>query len=80
LTIQFAHTPVLAGTLEHWQHDTFVARWNDRELRADAFVTFDLNPDGSIDRVRMKAVSAATDFSSDFHDLLLTPKSVEVRR
>lgn len=74
LKIQFAHTEVLAGSLEHWQHDTFVARWNDRELRADAFVTFDLNPDGSIDRVRMKAVSAATDFSFDFHDLLLKPK------
>jgi CubicO group peptidase (beta-lactamase class C family) len=74
LTIQFAHTPVLAGMLEHWQHDTFVARWNNRELRADSFVTFDLNPDGSIDRVRMKAVSAATDFSFDFHDLLLKPK------
>jgi CubicO group peptidase (beta-lactamase class C family) len=74
LTIQFAHTPVLEGMLEHWQHDTFVARWNNRELRADSFVTFDLNPDGSIDRVKMKAVSAATDFSFDFHDLLLKPK------
>ena len=65
---------MLAGDLEHWQHDTFVARWHDREPRADAFVTFDLNPDSSIDRIRIKAVSAATDFSFDFHDLLLEPK------
>ncbi len=25
-------------------------KWRDRELRADAFVTFALNPDGSIDQ------------------------------
>ncbi|HEY6952041.1 MAG TPA: serine hydrolase [Bacteroidota bacterium] len=73
LWIKFEHTPSLAGELEHWQYDTFVARWKDRELRADAFVTFSLNPDGSIDLVRMKAVSPSTDFSFDFQDLLLKP-------
>lgn len=73
LTIQFDHTPALAGTLEHWQHDTFVARWTHRELRADAFITFALNPDGSIDSARMRAVSPETDFSFDFQDLLLRP-------
>ena len=71
--IRFTHTPLLTGKLEHWQHDTFVARWDDRELRADAYVTFALNPDGSIDRAKMQAVSPATDFSFDFQDLLLEP-------
>ena len=70
LTISFDRTPLLTGALEHWQHETFIARWKDRELRADAFVTFSLNPDGTIDTVRMKAVSPETDFSFDFHDLL----------
>jgi hypothetical protein len=74
LGIRFMKTPSLVGTLEHWQHDTFVARWTDRELRADAFVTFALKPDGSIERARMEAVSPATDFSFDFQDLLLVPK------
>lgn len=73
LGIRFAHTPALVGDLVHWQHDTFVARWHDRELRADAFVTFALKPDGTIDQARMQAVSPATDFSFDFHDLLLRP-------
>ena len=68
--IKFDRTPLLTGTLEHWQHDTFVARWTDRELRADAFVTFALNPDGTIDTVKMKAFSPDTDFSFDFQDLL----------
>lgn len=43
-------------------------------MRADAYVTFALNPDGSIDQVKMRAVSPETDFSFDFHDLLLKPK------
>jgi CubicO group peptidase (beta-lactamase class C family) len=73
LVMRFSHTPALAGDLEHWQHDTFIARWRDRELRADAYVTFALNPDGSIDQVKMRAVSRATDFSFDFQDLLLRP-------
>jgi hypothetical protein len=64
---------VLVGDLEHWQYDTFVARWRDRELRADAYVTFALQPDGSVERATMKAVSPETDFSFDFHDLLLRP-------
>lgn len=73
LAIWFDKTPALVGDLEHWQYDTFIARWRDRELRADAFVTFALNPDGSIREARMRAVSPATDFSFDFHDLLLKP-------
>ena len=73
LVMRFGHTPSLEGNLEHWQYDTFVARWRNRELRADAFVTFALNPDGSIDQIKMRAVSPATDFSFDFQDLLLKP-------
>ena len=41
-----------AGARPHWQHDTFLARWRDRELRADAYITFALEPDGSIDQAR----------------------------
>jgi CubicO group peptidase (beta-lactamase class C family) len=73
LRIRFDHTPALTGTLDHWEHDTFVARWDARELRADAFLTFTLRPDGRIDRARMRAVSPRTDFSFDFHDLDLRP-------
>jgi hypothetical protein len=63
----------MVGDLQHWQYDTFVVRWRDRELRADAFVTFALNAEGSVDHATMKAVSEATDFSYDFHDLFLKP-------
>ena len=75
LVMRFSHTPSLTGDLEHFQYNTFIARWRDRELRADAYVTFALQPDGSIEHATMAAVSPATDFSFDFQDLLLVPVS-----
>jgi len=73
LVMRFSHSPGMVGDLQHWQYDTFVVRWRDRELRADAFVTFTLTAEGTIDRANMKAVSPSTDFSFDFQDLLLKP-------
>jgi CubicO group peptidase (beta-lactamase class C family) len=69
LEIQFGRTPSLLGGLEHWQYETFLVRWRDRELRADAFITFKLATDGSVEGARMKAASPSVDFSYDFHDL-----------
>ncbi len=73
LELRFSKTAQLVGTLEHWQHDTFIVRWRDRSLNADAFVNFALTPDGKVREVRMEAISPLTDFSFDFQDLLLTP-------
>ena len=73
LVIRPTRTPSMVGDLRHWQHDTFVARWRDRELRADAYVTFALNPDGTIDQVKLAPTSPSVDFSFDFQDLLLEP-------
>ncbi|MCY1020563.1 serine hydrolase [Pyxidicoccus sp. MSG2] len=73
LVLRFSRTPAFTGTLEHWQYDTFVAKWKDRALNADAYVTFSLKPDGSIGEMRMQPVSPLTDFSYDFQDLLFTP-------
>lgn len=73
LAMNFSRTEKLGGDLEHWQHDTFIVRWHDRSHNADAFVAFALTPDGAIDQVRMEAISPLTDFSFDFHDLVLKP-------
>jgi CubicO group peptidase (beta-lactamase class C family) len=72
LVITFNHTPSMIGDLQHWQHDTFKAHWHVRTIE-DAFVTFALNPDGSIDNAKMAAVSPLADFSFDYQDLLLKP-------
>lgn len=73
LRMRFTKTPELTGRLEHWQHDSFIVRWDERWLNADAFVDFDLDHDGAIRGARMQAVSPLTDFSFDFHDLRLAP-------
>jgi len=72
LVITFDHTPSMIGDLQPWQHNTFKAHWRDH-LIEDAFVTFALNPDGTIDSARMAAVSPLADFSFDYQDLLLKP-------
>jgi CubicO group peptidase (beta-lactamase class C family) len=71
--LSFAKTPDLTGELEHFQHDTFIVRWKQRNFNADAYVTFSLNPDGSIERMKMAPISTETDFSFDFADLTFTP-------
>jgi hypothetical protein len=64
----------MVADLEHWQHDTFVARWRELYMSDtqpyDAYVTFALKPDASIERMTMAPVSPAIDFSFDFQDLL----------
>jgi CubicO group peptidase (beta-lactamase class C family) len=73
LMIRFTRTPSLVGDLLHWQHDTFLIRWRDRELRADAYATFWWNPDGTVNQLRLAPASASVDFSFDFQDLVLKP-------
>lgn len=72
LVMKFTNTPSMIGDLEHWQHDAFVAHWRDKTI-PDAYVWFALGPDGSVQNIRMKAVSTLADFSFDYQDLLITP-------
>jgi len=72
LVIALDRTSKGVGDLQHWQYDTFKAHWRDRTVE-DAFVTFTLKPDGTIDHFTMAAVSPLADFSFDYQDLYLTP-------
>ena len=80
LVMRFGKSPGLVGDMEHWSRETFDVRWRDRELRADAYVTFVIDPDGRIVEARMKPVSPDTDFSYDFQDLLLRPAAKPAQR
>jgi CubicO group peptidase (beta-lactamase class C family) len=68
LTIDFKTTPQMSGPLEHWQYDTFIARFTDKSIEP-AYVTFALDADGKIARITMKPVSPLADFSYDYQDL-----------
>jgi CubicO group peptidase (beta-lactamase class C family) len=74
LVLRFSHSPALTGDLQHWQYDTFVARWRQKNI-PDAYVTFALGPDGAIKTMEMAAVSPLADFSYDFQDLLFRPSA-----
>jgi hypothetical protein len=69
LVMRFSRSELLTGPLEHFQYDTFIARWLDRSLHGDAYVTFTLGADGEVEAIRMKMLSPDTDFSFDFHHL-----------
>jgi CubicO group peptidase (beta-lactamase class C family) len=72
LRIDFRSTPRMTATLDHWQYDTFVTRFDDKTIEP-AYVTFSLDADGKIDRITLKAVSPLADFSWDYQDLRFTP-------
>lgn len=62
-------SPKLTGEVFYYKGNTFVVKWNDRSMDADAFLNFSLNEEGKGAGLKMKAISPLTDFSYDFHDL-----------
>ena len=77
LVMRFARTEQLVGDMSAWQNDSFLVRWRDRSLNADAFAWFALDPDGKITGLAIRPVSPRTDFSFDFQDLRLVPVAEE---
>jgi CubicO group peptidase (beta-lactamase class C family) len=72
LVLRWSRSPSLTADLEHWQYDTFRARMRVK-YAADAFVTFQLAHDGTIDRMLMTPVLPSTDFSFNYQDLEFRP-------
>jgi CubicO group peptidase (beta-lactamase class C family) len=68
-------SPRLTGELFFYKGNTFVVKWDDRSMDADAFIQFGLNAEGRAETAKMNAISPATDFSFDFQDLDLKRKS-----
>lgn len=60
---------LLNGEMFPYKGNTFIVKWGDRSLDADAFVQFDLDNNGKANRIKMNAISPLTDFSFDFQDL-----------
>ncbi len=59
----------LTGEMLYYKGNTFVVKWINRSMDADAFVIFDLDHTGKVCGMKMKAISPQTDFSFDFQDL-----------
>jgi hypothetical protein len=52
-----------------YKGNTFIVKWKDRSMDADAYVMFDLDSDGKPSEMKMMPISPLTDFSFDFQDL-----------
>jgi CubicO group peptidase (beta-lactamase class C family) len=73
LKINFDRSKGMDGPLEPVRYNTFRTRFSDTTIE-NAYVTFDLGPDGSIERVSMKPISPLADFSFDYQDLDFRPE------
>jgi hypothetical protein len=62
-------SPKLTGEVIPYKGSTFIVKWDDRSMDADAYLMFSLDADGKAAGLKMKAISPLTDFSFDFHDL-----------
>lgn len=67
-----ANVSDLVGDMSYYKGNTFIVKWDDRSLLADAFVIFSLDKQGKANGFLMEAVSPNTDFSFDFQDLDFT--------
>ncbi|WP_404341193.1 serine hydrolase [Pseudoalteromonas mariniglutinosa] len=75
LRIDFTHTKRLKGNLAHYTGNTFIVKWDEKLLEADAYIEFQMDPQNRIESATMRAVSTqVTDFSFDFRNLKLIPK------
>ena len=62
-------SPKLTGELFYYKGNTFVVKWTNRSLDADAYVTFSVDDAMKPVAIKMKPISPLTDFSFDFQDL-----------
>ena len=62
-------SPKLTGEMFAYKGSSFVVKWKDRSMDADAYVLFSLDENGKAAGITMKPISPLTDFSYDFQDL-----------
>ena len=62
-------SPKLTGELLPYKGNSFIVKWLDRSMDADAYVLFSLDERGVAMGMTMKPISPLTDFSYDFQDL-----------
>jgi CubicO group peptidase (beta-lactamase class C family) len=62
-------SPKLSGELYYYKGNTFILKWGDRSMHADAYVSFNLDEIGKPKGFTMKPISSLADFSYDFQDL-----------
>lgn len=62
----------MVGSLEPFDQNTFIVRWDNRGFGADAYARFETDFKGVISGITMRLVDPNADFSFDFQDLNFT--------
>lgn len=71
LILQFDFSPQFIADVEHFHHDVFIATFRNKDLKADAYITYSLNPDLSIDQIKLRLIDPDSDLN--FSALRLIP-------
>lgn len=69
LRFQSERSPQLRGNVYVYAKDTFLVRWDNPQIKADAFIYFKMNSEGIIKGFTMQRALTETSFAFDFQDL-----------
>lgn len=69
LWFQSMKSPKLHAQMHFYKDNSFAIKWDDREMKCDAFANFEMDADGKAIGIKMKGIAPDIDFSYDFHDL-----------
>jgi CubicO group peptidase (beta-lactamase class C family)/beta-lactamase class A len=75
LVMRFANAPMFIADVKYYQYNTFIAKFRELGQPAEAFLSFNLNPDGTVNGATLK-VKDHEESALDFDDMILKPVKV----
>jgi len=71
MVMRFSNSFQFVADLQPFQYNTFIAKFRDREFKAEAYLSFTLQADGKIESAKLKVLDPASQV--DFDDMELKP-------
>ena len=71
MILQFSQTPQFVADLIPFQYQSYYAKFRNTTLRADAYVSFSLSPDGKVAQFQIRIIDPDSDIN--FDELLFKP-------
>ncbi|RYY19313.1 MAG: DUF3471 domain-containing protein, partial [Chitinophagaceae bacterium] len=71
MVMRFSNSFQFVADLEHYQYNTFLAKFRDREFSANAYLSFNLGATGSIESAKLQVLEPGSQM--DFDDMELKP-------
>lgn len=71
MVLQLDFSPLLTADLVHLHRDVFIARFRNKDFKADAYLSYALNPDLSVDHIKLRIIDPDSDLN--FSALRLVP-------